>query len=100
GHSPHSNGKMGEIGGTYTDGLDFIAHGIEHFPKILKMWDIRKHFHNFQCMWGAHIYIAQSNNIGQSRIIQGFGNSTPSMANPATSQIYFIAWRNLAKRFS
>src|SRR5690606_6864607 len=99
-HGAHGNGKVREIGSTHTDRFDFIPHYIEHFPKILKMWDIRKHLYNFQGMWGSHINIAQSNYIGQSGRMQGFDYSTPSITNPATGQINFIIWCDFIKSFS
>src|SRR5690606_13744637 len=89
-HGKHGDGKVGMIGNSHANRIDFLSHLIEHSPEVLETRDIGKHFKDFFRMRRSHIHIAQGNYVTHPGMLQGTDDLAAAVSYPAAGQVYTV----------
>jgi hypothetical protein len=84
---------MREVRHANADGLDVLAHLVEHLAEILEAGDVRKLLQDFERLRPAHVHVAQRDDVGEAGFVEGFHVIGAAIADADAGELHFFARR-------
>lgn len=86
-HRQHTDREVREVRNPDRNGVDLVAHLVEHLPEILEARHVRELLQRLFGVRGPHVYVAQRDDVGLARFSELAENFAAPVADPADGQV-------------